>query len=85
LQPFLEQAESADVVERGGGFDHFDQAVLFQGAGLFAGDDFRVDALGFDHRQGEGVFRLGGGQAEGALQGGFADRFSGRFFSFADP
>jgi hypothetical protein len=40
LQPFLEQAEAADVVERGGGFDDFDQAVLLQGPGFFAGDDF---------------------------------------------
>ena len=76
-EPILEQAEPADVVERGGGFHDFDQSVLLQGAGLLAGDDLVVDALGFHHGQGEGVFRLGGGEAERALQRGFPDHFVG--------
>jgi len=50
-QPFLEQAESADVVEGRGGFHDFNQSVLFQGAGFFAGDDFGVDTFGFDDGQ----------------------------------
>jgi hypothetical protein len=75
VQPFLQQAESADVVERGGGFHDFNESVLFQCAGFLAGDDFRIDALGFHDGQGKGVFGLGGGQAQGALQRGFAGGF----------
>ena len=67
--------EAADVVERGGGFHDFDQAVALERAGFLAGDDFVVDALGFHDGQGERVFRLGGGEAERALQRGLPDDF----------
>ena len=69
MQPFLEQAESADVLQGGGVPDNLDEAVAFQGVRLFTGDDAVVDPAGLNNRQGEGVFGFRGGEAEGCLDG----------------
>jgi len=74
-EPVLEVVEAADVVEGRRSFHDFDQAVLLQGAGFLAGDDFGIDAFGFDDGQGERIFSLSGGEAECALQRTLPDDF----------
>ncbi len=69
LQPFLEQAESADVLQRGGVPDDLDEAVAFQRVCLFAGDDAVVDPVGLHDGEGECVLRFRGGESEGGLDG----------------
>ena len=70
-QPGLEHVQPTDGIQRFVGFGQFQQARLFHGLRLFPGDDDRVQCLGFDHRQREGVLGFNGGQPTGGAQKGF--------------